>query len=239
MLFDPLELSYSKIKAYMDCPRMYWYIYVQKKRAPLTAEASLGLSIHKALEAYHRAGGAPEDMPEYYDANWFNQGFKSPQEQAEFYDKGKGMLERYLEVDRDRKSRIVHVEKEFEFAFEKWRVRGTIDRVDNHPDGTWEIIDYKTGAEIKSREQMADSLQMGIYGIGVKRALGLEPDKMTFWFLAKTKKSTLPYDPSREENVIAALERTGSEILKEDDSPNTANGPCCSLKKICEFSVVK
>ncbi len=237
MLFDPLELSYSKIKAYMDCPRMYWYIYVQQKRAPLTAEASLGLSVHKALEAYHKAGGE-EDLLEYYDANWVNQGFKSPQEQAEFYDKGMNMLRRYLDVDRDRKSRIVHVEKEFGFVLEKWRVRGTMDRVDSHPDGTWEIIDYKTGAEI-SREQMADSLQMGIYGIGMKRALDLEPDKITFWFLSRMKKVTFPYDLSREENVISTLKSVGLKILKEEFSPNTANCPFCSLKKWCEFLVIK
>lgn len=239
MLFDPLELSYSKIRAYMECPRMYWYVYVQQKRVPLTAEASLGLSVHKALEAYHKAGGEPEDLLEYYDANWFNQGFKSPQEQAEFYDKGRNMLVRYLDVDRDRKSRIVHVEKEFEFPLEKWRVRGTMDRVDSHPDGTWEIIDYKTGAQIKSREQMADSLQMGIYGIGMKRALGLEPDKITFWFLAQMKRVAFPYDPSREENVISTFKSVGLKILKEEFPPNAANCPFCSLKKWCEFSVIK
>lgn len=239
MLFDPLELNYSKIKSYLDCPRLYKYIYVEQKRAPLTAGASLGISIHRALEVYHRTGGGLESLLESYDANWVNGGFSSSQEQVEFYNRGRDMLERYWNSDRDRKSRVVHVEKDFEFAMEKWRVRGTMDRVDLHPDGTWEIIDYKTGTEIKSEAEMTDSLQMGIYGLGMKRGLGISPDRITFWFLAQTKKATVFYDSSREESVLSVFKDAGEAILAEDYSPNTSNCRFCGFRKICGFSPEK
>lgn len=236
MIFDPLELNYSKVKTYLDCPALYKYMYVDQKRPPLTAPASLGISIHKALEDFHRGGDSLEDLLDSYDGSWLGAGYADAHEQVEYYEKGRAMLKRYWEIERDRKSMVAYIEKNFEFPYGKWRIKGTIDRIDQHPDNTWEIIDYKTGTELADEAALSQSLQLGIYGIGVSRSLGLVPSKITFWFIAFSKKVSVDYDPSREEAVLRKFSETGEKILAGEFEPRHFNCPFCSLKPHCSLS---
>ncbi|MFH1619831.1 MAG: PD-(D/E)XK nuclease family protein [bacterium] len=239
MIFDHLELNFSKIKTWLDCRVLYRHIYVEQKRAPLSAGAALGISLHRALEVYHKRGGDLDDLMLFYDDSWVNRGFENPQEQAECYNRGRDMLEKHWFEDQDRKSKIVHVEKDFAFTFEKWSIRGTIDRIDRNPDGTWEVIDYKTGPEVKTEDELKKSLQMGMYGLGMKRALGIHPDFVTFWFLAHTGRVTFAYDASREDDVLSVLREAGEGILREGDfTPNVAHCRFCPIRKDCRFSAV-
>ncbi|MCX5783975.1 MAG: PD-(D/E)XK nuclease family protein, partial [Elusimicrobia bacterium] len=150
MIFDPRELNYSKIKTYSNCPFLFKHIYVEQKRPPISPQASLGLSVHKALEEFHSRGGNFDDLLQSYDGNWLNAGYTSVQEQVEYYSKGRQMLDNYWSAEESRKSKVVFVEKDFEFTHGQWRIKGTIDRIDRHPDNVWEIIDYKTGADFKT-----------------------------------------------------------------------------------------
>ena len=67
MMFDPLELNYSKIQAYLNCPFLYRFIYVERKFAPQTPFSSLGLSVHRALARYHAGGRDLSDLLMYYE----------------------------------------------------------------------------------------------------------------------------------------------------------------------------
>jgi len=239
MQFDPYELSYSKIRSFLDCPVLYRYRYVEGKWVPPSGPSSFGLSIHKALEQYHKCRGDLAAMMDYYDCVWINAGFASPQEQAGYYDLGRKMLEVYWRNDRERRSIVLYLEKKFEFVLGKFKVRGIIDRIDSRPDGKCELIDYKTGQTERNEEYFRSSLQSAIYGIGMKRGLAIEPAIVTFWQLYQGIQHSFPYDASREEAVIETLCKTGEEILKEDFQPNTAHCAFCLIKKSCAFSVCK
>ncbi|MFN8212044.1 MAG: ATP-dependent DNA helicase [Candidatus Nanopelagicales bacterium] len=49
-------------------------------------------------------------------------------------------------------------------------VRGVIDAVYEHDDGTWEVVDWKT-----NREQTADPLQLAVYRAGWAAQMGVDP----------------------------------------------------------------
>ncbi|MBI4656317.1 MAG: PD-(D/E)XK nuclease family protein [Elusimicrobia bacterium] len=230
--FDPLELNYSKIKAYLNCPFLYRYAYVEGKYAPHNPQSSLGVSVHRAIEEYSKRGGDLNDLFVYYETGWLNQGYPSPRESMEFYRKGSEILENYWLGEQGRDSEIILVERDFEFSFEKWKVKGTMDRVDRLKDGSHELIDYKMGFEDRNDHDISGSLQLGIYAIGLKRAFNIEVKKLTYWLLLKSEKISCLYNPGNEEKIFSVLRDTGEKILREDYSKK-GNCSACQIKKRC------
>jgi DNA helicase-2/ATP-dependent DNA helicase PcrA len=189
------------------------------------------------------AGPGPEerdlnDLMLYYDEGWHHHGFETPQQTLEFYARGRKILENYLRAERDAaRAEIVFNEKEFEFEFERWRVRGTIDRVDR-VNGGYEIIDYKMGFEPKTAEDLKSDLQLSMYAIGLKKTFDMEVRAVSWLLLVKGEKLSIPYEPAREESVLALLRETGEKILALDLS---RKGKCsaCAIRKLCGVSEAK
>ncbi|MDD4004449.1 MAG: PD-(D/E)XK nuclease family protein [Elusimicrobiaceae bacterium] len=234
-LNDPLELNYSKVRAYRQCPVLYEHIYVFRRRTPLTPASSLGISMHRALDAFYGSPGETgmEQLLECYDANWLGAGYSGPIEQLEYHHKGREMLRRFWQVERNSKVSVDSAERDFEFEHKQWKIRGTVDRVDLRPDGTWEIIDYKTGPEEITEAAVRDSLQLGIYAIGAQRAWNIEPAELSVWCLFAAKKISVPRDETRDEAVLGIFEETGSEILRGVYKPNHARCRDCSMRAAC------
>jgi RecB family exonuclease len=173
----------------------------------------------------------------YYDELWHNHGYETPQECLEFYGRGRMALEKYFlaESSADR-GEIVFTEKDFEFEFERWRVRGTIDRVDRISGGAGhEIIDYKMGFDAKTREDLEKDLQLSIYAIGLKKAFNMEVKALSWVLILKGEKLSTPYDPSREKIVLDLLRETGEKILALDLS-RKGNCASCPIRKLCGVS---
>lgn len=57
-------------------------------------------------------------------------------------------------------------------------VRGVIDAVFQHPDGVWEVVDWKT-----NRAQTADPLQLAVYRAGWARRVGVPPEDVLTSFV--------------------------------------------------------
>jgi RecB family exonuclease len=235
MIFDPFELNYTKIKFYLNCPLIYKYIYIDKKFIPPTPFSSFGISLHRTLEQYSRRGRDLNDLFLYYDENWCNQGYLSSQQSLEFYNKGRKILENYWLQEQDRKTAIVYVEQNFEFPFEKWTVKGTIDRVDRNVDGSYDLIDYKTSLDEKNGMDIRDNLQLGIYAIGMKKAFNINIKTITHWILVKSEKISMPYNSLNQEKIFLILREVGEKILSSDFSKR-GNCLICPIKKFCSES---
>ena len=54
----PVELSYSRLSAFMFCPVKFRLIYEEGWKEKLTPQSSLGLSLHRALEQFHISQGS-------------------------------------------------------------------------------------------------------------------------------------------------------------------------------------
>lgn len=234
MIFDPLELNYTKVKAYLDCPHLYKYCYIDKKFSPHTPFSSLGISVHRALDRYHSKGGGLDGLMLYYDEGWHNAGYGAPQQCMEFYGLGRRILENYWRADTaaDRPE-TVFTEREFEFEFERWRIRGTIDRVDRVPGG-YEVLDYKMGFEDRTAEDLKKDLQLAIYALALKKAFGMEPRSLAWFLLVKGEKLSIPYDPASGDAVLSLLRDTGEKILALDLS-RKGNCAVCAIRRLCEY----
>lgn len=238
------EISFSRIKAYRDCPWLYKLLYLDALRSGPHPFASLGQSLHGALRDYHRPETASEDqeeraaswdrMLECYDANWFHQGFTDPVEQMQCYEKGKEILRNYWEGDLKRRTRIVWVEKEFEFAWEGRKMQGIMDRVDQDERGRYEVLDYKLS---RGRRDPQD-LQLWIYGFALDRVFGKAPEKLAWLYLESLEKVSLPYDSGKAEALLReALESV--KDLRPPYAPNTSHCPACDFRKSCKYSTAR
>lgn len=236
MYSDIYELNFSKVKTYNQCPLLYKYKYIDNLRDGLVPASSLGVSIHRTLEEYHRDSNDPSELLNYYDDCWLGAGYSSAAEQMEWYLKGKAMLEVYAEQEYERKTTVDSTEREFIFQHDKWTFRGKIDRIDKHPDGSWEVIDYKTGTDMDLTLSVADSLQLGIYAVGARRAWGLAKGKASIYLVAFNQVQSADFDAFNEEQILKTFIDAGLQIEAGNFEPNTSFCPQCPFKDRCEKS---
>lgn len=236
---NPKELNYSKVKTYRECPYLFKLKYVEGKREGLIPATSLGVSIHRALEAYHSQSNDPSELIRYYNRYWLGAGYSSAAEQMEYYLKGKRMLEVYEQKEYSRNSVIDSTEREFIFDYEGWSFRGKIDRVDRLPDGGWEVIDYKTDAAVDEKFDIKDSLQLGIYSIGARRAWNMQKGKATMYFVALDKKVSADFSIFDEKFILDTFIFTGERIEAGDFEPDTRHCQYCLMNKRCPYSAAK
>jgi RecB family exonuclease len=239
------EISYSQVRAFLDCPWLHKLRYQDFMRGSLTPPASLGVSLHRALESFHRAqmsdGGASEQrLQTCFEEAWLSQGYASAQEQMEWHGKGLEILETYYKGEQASENKIIAVEREFLFPLGSHTVRGMIDRVDRRPDGSIEIIDYKTHTDFLTEDQARDDLQLLMYGLAAKEAMALEPAWLTLYYVGSQKKVTVPYDTGREDELQTFLSRVADMIAGTSERvPNTDYCERCDLRNRCSRSIAK
>ncbi len=236
-----VEISYSQLRAYLNCPWLYKLRYIKGRRVSLTPPASLGLSIHGALETFHAKKGADfEALLDAFEERWVHKGYASAVEQMEWHRKGEEILKTYWECESKSASRIVGVEREFVFPLENHKVRGKIDRIDQRPDGSYEVVDYKTHLDVASEEVTAADLQLRIYALAARHSLKLKPAWLSFYYVAAGGKVTVPYDGSGERELKALLAGVADEIASERESePDRTFCPKCDYRTICPRSAAE
>jgi RecB family exonuclease len=179
-----IQLSYSAISAYQDCPKQYWYRHVQRLPVAQGAEAVNGVILHEVLR---RAGEMRREgiritatgLRAVHDEVWGMTSFPDPRRAPTFRRNGATQLEAYRASGGFAES-PAYLEQDFEVAVDGWKLRGVIDRID-HADGGWKIIDYKSGRPIARRKR---DLQVALYALGATGAMHLEPLELEVVYLA-------------------------------------------------------
>ncbi len=112
---------------------------------------------------------------------------------------------------------------------------GVIDRVDRHPDGTYEVIDYKTNRRLPELRRLREDLQLPIYQMACRELWGITPAKLTFYYLLINQRFTTA--PRDEESLVAVRQRLArvAEGIRAGSFPPTPNHLCpwCSFADIC------
>lgn len=219
-------LSPSRITTYLACPVKYRWTYVDDRgKWYLRAKShySFGLTLHKVLERFHDAGDAgvqtTAEAFAAYEENWIDAGFSNAEEMAEAYGEGKKIIERHIE-EASRKAvtaETLFVEKLFKAEYEHFQLVGRIDRLDEHADGTMEIIDYKSGRETVTSEDVASDVAMAAYQLLVSKKYPGRKIAATVLALKTGSQATA----SLTANELAEFERDivllGDELVTSDD----------------------
>jgi len=222
------------------CPYKYKLVYLDNIYVPVSVEITFGRIIHKTLEQFHSLKEPNHDLLfECYDDSWRNDGFDNPQQIFEYYQRGKQMLENYYRSFKESNTEVLYVEKAFDTNIGKYKFMGIIDRIDRYPDGTYEIIDYKTHIKAWEPEKVNKDLQLSFYAYACKSIFGFGPKKMSVYFLSENKKVYAVKSLSEISNAINIAISTSENIVAENFDPDISKCQVCDLKFKCRFSVCK
>jgi putative RecB family exonuclease len=173
--------SHSSISTYRACPLRYGFRYVERRPGEVSpGQFAFGSAVHKAFEAFGlariraRADGTPKPGIETLQAALDHKFGSSGLTDAEIVDarrRAVPVLARFLEVEARTEADPVAVELGFGVGVELpgesdgFRFVGYVDRVDRAPDGSTQIVDYKTGRTRSQADVDADA-QLTAYAFG-------------------------------------------------------------------------
>lgn len=239
-------LSFTQIDTYQICPLKYKYQYVLKIPTNPAGQASLGTSVHNALEQFYTEYMNDrkvniERLLKLFEECWIPIGYTSKNDENNSKSDGRKMLQNYFKTFHTKSLKILDLEKPFKIKIgsgEDVFINGKIDRLDSTSKNSIEIIDYKTG-KLQEEKKLKNSLQLSIYllaatdkGLYNKK---LSDVSLTFYYLQENQKITV--DQTEEtlqkakENILEAVENIKSENFKPKKGP-----ACnfCQFKMICE-----
>lgn len=232
-----MEISFTRFRIYRECPWKYKLLFVDGRRIPLTPKSSFGLSLHRTLEAWLRGGELTrEALLDAYRARWMSGGYPDEASESRYFAKGERALARFYGEEESRRSRTLAVEKEFVWNSGVHQVRGMIDRIDQGPDGEYELVDYKTGPEAPSEEQVAQDLQLRFYALGAKRGLHLTPARLTVDCVVAGERVSAAYDGAGEDALDADIRAAASGIEAGAFPPRADFCPRCDFRRDCAYS---
>jgi DNA helicase-2/ATP-dependent DNA helicase PcrA len=165
----PAAISVTALLAFLHDEEEFFWRYVRRIPAPPAGAATLGVELHRRIERFGR-GAAPLGSEDGYDLDRSERG------------RGAGVPPEQLwanfEASRFASMTPLATEQPFTlYLGEGLSAEGRIDAIFEHDDGTWEVVDYKTGDPAT-----ADPLQLAIYGRAVEQIWAREP-VLTWLFL--------------------------------------------------------
>jgi putative RecB family exonuclease len=229
------KISYSRISTYLFCPYKYKLVYLDNLYIPVNPNITFGHIIHKTLEQFHAGKDRSKDaLFEYYDKSWKNDGFNDPQQIFEYYQRGTKMLENYYISFCQANPEVLYVEKSFDANIGKYKFVGIIDRIDRHSDGTYEVMDYKTHAQIWEQERIDKDLQLSFYAYACKNIFGFNPDKISVYFLSDNRKVYTKRTKEDINNDINIALDVAEKIAIENFDPDLSKCSICDFKFKCK-----
>lgn len=176
--------SPSRLAVYQRCARRYYWQYVVKVPRKPTGEQSVGISIHGVMEAVQQAGGLGvtglAGALALLQDKWESAGFATPEDEAAAKQAAQAMLERYLQAQGEGPGVPVMLEKKLTGSYDDVPLLGIVDRVDRHPDGSLELIDYKSGRSAAAGAGDPEVVQqLAVYRHLVGQATGAPPTRVT------------------------------------------------------------
>lgn len=247
--FTPRLFSYSQFSSFERCPLQYKYGYVLRVPTPDTASSNFGQVIHRTLKDFYEVIGSKggqeinfATLKEIYDRHWQRRGFMNVDHLESEYERGVEVLERFFDDNSDSWSAAAFLEKQFVWKVDDIGVTGYIDRIDELSDGSYEVIDYKTGSSggvKKLEKRVAKEEQLMIYALACRDVLDLNVSKFTLYFLEDGLMASTNFSAEELESLADHLVVMAHKIRRArfEAKPSVFNCQYCSYKDICPESM--
>lgn len=222
-----MRLSYSSIDTYETCPAKFKFQYEDKVPRSPSPALSFGDSLHRALYLFHnRPVPVPPSLAELHDmleASWVSEGFTTPSEEQTYIAHGRQVLSQYHQENANAYRIPAALEFRFRIDVEGVAVSGVIDRMDRIPGGGYEIVDYKTNRRLPPQSRIDQDLQLSIYHMAAREIWGIEPERLTLYYLLPGQRMTTVRTPSDVDElrrrIAIVAERIGAGRFEPRQNP--------------------
>ncbi|HHD92733.1 MAG TPA: PD-(D/E)XK nuclease family protein [Candidatus Portnoybacteria bacterium] len=248
-----MNLSYSALSDFLNCPYKFKLGYIDRIKVPKSPLAIFGTAIHSALkflhEPSHLTPPTEEELLKFFTQQWNPENWPSQEEADLNFAQGVEILKNYYAKNYPTKFNIVNLEFPFRFPIEyrgeTHYITGRIDRVDKLENDQFEIIDYKTGQRMPAQSEVDHSLQLSIYQLGVTNLWpflkeSAQPIKLSLFFVRhnlklSTKKNSSDLEETKE-SLISTIEKI-KEAQKLNKFEPTPNRLCdyCNFRQYCPY----
>jgi DNA helicase-2/ATP-dependent DNA helicase PcrA len=235
-------LSYTQVDTYLRCPQMFQYRFVFRLPTRPKPQMQFGRILHEALK--DALGSIERERPltwemvdSAYVAAWARERFCAPEQAPSLQDLGRSYLRRAY--DAGDLSKPLLLEQPFSLRVDGLRLTGRIDRVDRHPDGTYEVIDYKTGSARRAAELQRD-LQLGVYALAAREVFRFDPLSLSFYYLETGERVTVDKPQERlaedRQTIVKVAEGIRAELFPA--KPERMKCAGCDFRLLCPSAAV-
>ncbi|MBI3109628.1 PD-(D/E)XK nuclease family protein [Candidatus Daviesbacteria bacterium] len=218
---NALWLSHTSLRDFLNCPRAFYFKNVYRDKTTgyklqiASPHLTLGSLVHDMvkwfLEMQKQVGR--EQLLVRFDNFWLKYqgkrgGFVSKEEEESFKDRGRKMLESFYDTAKILGKMVPTMDFPKYYLDDMVVLFGNLDYMEELPDGSLHIIDFKTGT--KDEE---DPLQLHIYAILAEANLQKPVKKISYWYLDRDSEPKEAVLDSLEEK-LGYLKQKGREIKK-------------------------
>ena len=235
-------LSYTQVDTYLRCPQMYQYRFVFRLPTRPKPQMQFGRILHEALK--DALGSIEREKPltwamldSAYVAAWARERFCAPEQAPSLQDLGRTYLRRAF--DAGDLSKPLLLEQPFSLRVDGLRLTGRIDRVDRHPNGSYEVIDYKTGSAKRAADLQRD-LQLGVYALAAREVFHFNPLSLSYYYLETSERVTVDKPQDRldddRQTILKVAEGIRAELFPARPDRMKCSG--CDFRLLCPSAAV-
>ncbi len=148
---------------------------------------------------------------------WTSLGYASAAEENEHLEIAEHLLADYYASCDLKGVRTLFTEKSLRCDMGKFNLMGRLDRLDEHPNGSLEIIDYKSGRITVAEEEVRYDLAMSIYAYLVHRVFPDCEIRGTIHALRSGNKATVFFSEENLQEIEEYIKAIATEILRVDE----------------------
>lgn len=237
-----VNLSFSDIRYYFECPYQFKMRTLYGFNAPLDEALGYGKTLHDALAELHQRAisGAhiqPPDADELVDRH-LHVPFAYPTLRETMRASAKRTVERYIEARQSEFDKIEFSEKAIEVALEDGvNVSGRIDLVRRRDTNSIAIVDLKSTQRAQAEE--LTEAQLHIYALGYRELTGKDADFVETYELDTQTRKPRAVDADLIADVISKVKATADALRANSfpAAPNAIQCGRCDFSKLCSSSM--
>jgi len=180
-ILKTIELRQSTLKTWLSCPLMYRFRHIDKLEPAFRYPGTIhGSALHMVLKQLHE-GEWNGDLRALYTKALNHYLYAS--DEAHIPVRWKGdmhpeieklkanaveILENYQSKDYNKNAVVLFSEVQFRVKILGYEFTGTIDQVRKNPDGSFELLDFKSSAQRPNHYAIPNDIQLTLYSYACK-----------------------------------------------------------------------